>query len=97
MDWKEFFKPTAWKTAVFVALFLIFSSIIGAQMCWSVIKIKPGPNPASDQDYAPQCQPGLETIFYYYSMHTSGAIASALIFYALTCAIFHIWPVAKKK
>jgi len=87
MDLKNFFKPNIWKVIVFLALFLIYSFISGTQMCWSVVRLAPCPD--ANDCHASLCPTGLDAVFYYYSISPQAVIAPIIIFYALSCAIFH--------
>ena len=112
MDWKNFFKPTVWKMVPFLALFLIYNSILGTMMCMSI-----------SYGAASGCHFGLEAAYGMYASilltildtikHGIGTFAYTLAFgillfiiiviipmsivYALICAIAYAVGIVKKR
>ena len=104
MDWKEFFKPTKWKIAALLAIFLAYNFVLGNLICGAV-------SPRHELD----CPIGFETTYAWYGVVISlfnytfsdgfygfGAVAlialisllliliiiPMLIAYAMICAVF---------
>jgi len=92
MDWKNFFKPTLWKAAVFLPIFIIYNLFAGWKMCnaWPCNALQGIYN-----IYAGIFTP--ENRIFYLQVFVFYMLIPMLIVYVIICAIAYAVGIVKKK